>query len=92
MKNLYKDITASTQVSTQTCYLDGFVVMGGSSNGAIEIFDEDDTGATADRLVMDTKCSSWNRMNAIILPEPGIKCEGLYVKVNTGWGTIYYYH
>lgn len=92
MKLIYKDITADTQVTTQTCYLMGFEVCGGSSNGAIDIYDEDDSGKTADRLVMSTKCSSWNRMNTIIFPEPGIKCEGLYVDVNTGWGTIYYYH
>ena len=92
MKLLYKDITASTQVATQTCYLVGIETCGGSSNASIDIYDEDDSSNAADRLVASTKCSSWDRMKITMFPLPGIKCEGLYVLVNTGWGTIYYYY
>lgn len=91
MINLYKTITADTQVATTECYLDG-IELSHTANTSMITYDEADSGATAAKKVSTIRCTTYTRQNSIIFPKGGIKCDGIYVDWDAGVGTIYYHY
>ena len=85
---LCKVITTNTQVSTQPCFLIG-ASLEHTGTTDLEIYDEADAGGNTARQVIALKGSN---TVSVILPMPGIKCEGIYVKYAAGTGIVYYYY
>ena len=91
MTSLYKTITASTQVSTIECYLDG-VELAHTGNTSMEVYDESVGAAAAGKLVSTLKVTAYNRHTFIMFPKGGIKMSGIYAAWTAGAGTIYYHY
>lgn len=85
---LYAVITANTQVSTQPCWLIG-ASLEHTGTTDLEIYDEADAGGNTARQVIALKGSN---TVSVILPMPGIKCEGIYAKYFAGSGRVFYYY
>jgi hypothetical protein len=91
MINLYKTITADTQVSTTECYLDG-VELAHTSNTDLKVYDESVGAGAAGKLVSTTSVTAYQRQNCIMFPAGGIKMSGIYADWTAGTGTVYYHY
>ena len=86
---LCKVISANTQVSTQPCFLIG-ASLEHTGTTDLEIYNEADaTSSTTSKQVIALKGSN---TVSVILPMPGIKCEGIYANYFAGSGRVYYYY
>lgn len=91
MVNLYKTITADTQVATTECYLDG-IELSHTANTSMKVYDITNITPVAGNLVSTTRVTTYNRQNSITFPPGGIKMQGIYIDWDTGVGTIYYHY
>ena len=94
MQILAKTITADTQVHSGDCYFVGaeYTTTGASADKALIIYNENSASKTAAKKICTLCNSAENDHDRMVLPLPGIKCEGIYVDYDTsGVGTVYYY-
>jgi hypothetical protein len=88
---LYKSITATTQVATTECFLDG-IEFSYTDNAELKVYDEAVGAGTAAKLVCTVYATGYTRSVPIIFPRPGIKLSGIYVVWTVGTGTIFYHY
>ena len=91
MINLYKTITADTQVSTTECYLDG-IELAHDSNDTLLVYDESVGAGAAGKLVSTLKVTAYNKHAFIKFSEGGLKMSGIYADWTAGAGTVYYHY
>ena len=92
---LYATITADTQVTTEECYLVGaeFAYNAGTSATSMTVYDELDSSKSASKIALILRSYvGFKHYDVKMFPEPGIKCNGIYVDWNAGIGTVYYHY
>ena len=89
-----KTITADTQVHVGDCYFVGaeYQKTGCAADRTMIIYNENSADVTSTKIMCTLNISAENDHDRMMLPMPGVKCEGIYVDWTTdGVGTIYYY-
>ena len=90
MQILAKSITADVQVHAGECYFVGADLYH-TTDDALVIYNEATASKTAAKIIAKPAVTDEMQNCNIMLPLPGIKCEGIYVDWTAGLGTVYYY-
>lgn len=94
MQILSATITADAQVHSGECYFVGaeYSTTGCAADKAMIVYNENSASKTAAKKICTLCNSDEVQSDRMVLPLPGIKCEGIYVDWDTaGVGTVYYY-
>ena len=89
MRIFAKDISADTQAVVGECYFLGAELYH-TTDTHLDVFNEPSNAKTAANLICKLATTDETQQCKLMLPKPGIKCDGLYVDYTAGDGTIYY--
>ena len=93
MQILAQVIGADAQVISGACYFIGaqYTTTGCAADKAMIVYNENSASKTAAKKICTLCNSDEVQSDHLMLPLPGIKCEGIYVDWDTaGVGIIYY--
>jgi len=84
-------VSADAQAVTGECYFVGVTISDQTGDGACILYNENDSSKTATKALCEIRASDEMQSNSIILPLPGVKCDGIYADWTAGVTTIFYY-
>jgi len=90
MRILAKSVTADAQVVAGDCYFIGAELSHTTDTNMI-LYNENGASKTAAKMMATLKVTDEMQHDSMILPTPGIQCEGIYADWTAGTGTVYYY-
>lgn len=91
MKILSKVVSEDAQVVSGDCYFVGCSIANLTGDGHVILYNENDSSKTATKALGELRVSDEHQSVSMMLPLPGIKCEGIYADWTAGVTVVYYY-
>lgn len=91
MKLLSVVVSADAQAVVGDCYFVGVNLSDQTGDGHVILYNENTSTKTAANALAELRVSDEFQSASLILPLPGIKCEGIYADWTAGVCVVYYY-
>ena len=90
MRILSQSVTGDAQVVAGECYFVG-AELAHSTDTEMILYNENSSSKTAAKKISTLRVVDEMEYANVMLPMPGLKCDGIYADWTAGVGTVYYY-